>query len=56
MLVLSAEDMLREPGRTFETVQRFLHIPIAGTIPLRRYNERSIPRLDPATQAVLAEY
>jgi len=32
------------------------NIPIAGTIPLRRYNERSVPRLDPATQAVLAEY
>jgi len=56
MLVLTAEDMFRDPQATFETVQQLLRIPPTPAVPLRRYNERSTPPLDPDTRASLAEY
>lgn len=55
-LVLQAEHLFVDPAGAFGTVQRFLGIPETAEVPLRHYNERQRPAMDPATRGWLADY
>jgi hypothetical protein len=56
LLVLPAEQMFTDPQATFETVQRFLGLPVT-TVTLRPRNERrGYPPINDQTRARLAEY
>jgi hypothetical protein len=56
LLILSAESMFTEPERVFEQVQRFIGLPVVGTIPLSTFNERGREPLSQATRQRLADY
>ncbi len=56
LLILRAEAMFTEPERVFTRVQSFLDIPVVGTIPLSKFNERSRPPMAAETRARLADY
>lgn len=55
MLVLSAEDMFTDPQETFDSVQRFLQIPIQG-VQLDPFNARPQVPMDPDTRANLFDH
>lgn len=56
LLILQAESMFTEPEEVFARVQRFLGIPVVGTIPLSKFNERSRAPMKDDTRARLADY
>ncbi len=56
LLILRAEDLFREPVETFDSVQRFLRLPVWVALELPPYNRRAQPPIDTATRARLAEY
>ena len=56
LLVLPAEQMFADPQRTFETVQRFLGLPVTKLVLRPRNERRGYPPINPQTRARLAEY
>jgi hypothetical protein len=56
LLVLAAEDLFREPQETFETVQRFLGLPVRQLTLRPRNERRGYPSINPETEARLKDY
>jgi hypothetical protein len=56
LLVLPAEDLFRRPQDTFETVQRFLGLPIRQLNLKPRNERRGYPPIRPDTKARLVDY
>ena len=56
LLVLAAEDMFRSPQEVFETVQRFLGLPVRRLTLRPRNERRGYPPIRPETKARLQEY
>ncbi|MBA2446163.1 MAG: sulfotransferase domain-containing protein [Nocardioidaceae bacterium] len=56
LLILQAESMFAEPEQVFATVQRFLEIPVVGTIPLAKYNERPHESMSHDMRTRLSDY
>jgi hypothetical protein len=56
LLILQAESMFTEPERVFERVQRFIGLPVVGTIPLSTFNERRHEPISESTRTRLADH
>jgi hypothetical protein len=56
LLILQAEWMFTDPERAFERVQKFIGLPVVGTIPLSKFNERRHEAMGEPTRKQLADY